>query len=315
MKTPFDPALLPERALLIACSSHEERCEGLCRRKGSWQPRSVVLFHYDDDNPRREKRHEALVDAFTGKSCRPISLPFAERDAAASLQANMQALDAALADNGDGAVLLDISVLTKRHLLMALRWLDDRHCWDRLWIVYIEPGDYVVSRHIPLSFGLSRIHQIPGFCATPDMSRPLHLAIFLGYEGDRALAAYEHIQPMDTTLIIPHPPYRAEWEGRTEAFNRDLIKLVGDQSIVRVDAIDPASTLAGLRSCLGSEPDRSPHCKVVCPLGTKPQTVGIYMYARACSDPPSLVYASPLRHNHNFYSCGIGKSWFLKTPT
>lgn len=313
MKTPFDSALLPDRALLIACSSHEERCEGLCRLKGPWQPKSVVLFHYDDENPKREERHAALVEAFTSRSCKPISLPFAERDPGASLQANVRALDAALTNNGDDAVLLDISVLTKRHLLMVLRWLDDRDCWDRLWILYSEPGAYVVSRYIPLSFGLSRIHQISGFSATPDMSRPLHLAIFLGYEGDRALAAYEHIQPMETTLVVPHPPYRPEWEGRTELFNRDLIQLVGDRSIVKVDAIDPASTVRGLRTCLGSEACRSPHCKVICPLGTKPQAVGVYMYTRSCNDPPAVVYASPLRHNHNFYSSGIGRSWFLRT--
>jgi len=313
MKTPFDPALLPDGGLLIACSSHEERCEGLCRRKGTWHPKSVVLFHYDDENPKREERHRTLVETLSSASCQLVSLPFAEHDAATSLQKNVQALDAALSNNGESPIVLDISVLTKRHLLMTLRWLDDRSCWDRLWIVYSEPGDYVVSPYIPLSFGLCHIQQIPGLCATPDMSRPLHLAIFLGYEGDRALAAYENIQPMDTTLVVPYPPYRPEWEGRTEGFNRDLIKMVGERSILKVDAVDPTSTVEGLRKCLGPEETRTPHCKVVCPLGTKPQALGIYMYMRACSDPPALVYASPLRHNHDFYSCDIGKSWFLKT--
>lgn len=314
MITTFDPQFIPDRGLLIACSSHEERCEGLSSRKGKWHPNSVILFHYDDENPRREERHKSLIRTFTNKSCQPISLPFVEHDPATSLQTNMQALDAALSRNGSNPVFLDISVLTKRHLLMTLRWLDDRNCWDRLWIIYSEPGDYVVSQYVPLSFGLSRIHQIPGLCATPDMSRPLHLTIFLGYEGDRALAAYEHIQPMDTTLVVPYPPYRPEWEGRTESFNRDLIKLVGERSVVKANAIDPTSTVEGLRACLGVEDNRATHCKVICPLGTKPQTVGIYMYARACNDPPALVYASPLRHNHSFYSYGIGKSWFLKMP-
>jgi len=315
MMTSFDPTLLPEGGLLIACSSHEERCEALSRRKAAWQPEAVILFHYDDTNPKREERHRTLVRAFSNRLCQPLSLPFAEADAAKSLHDNIEPLDRVLASNGERPILLDISVLTKRHLLMILRWLDDRNCWDRLRIVYSEPGDYVVSQHIPLSFGISRIHQIPGLCATPDMSRPLHLAIFLGYEGDRALAAYEHIQPMDTTLVIPHPPYRPEWEGRTEAFNCDLIKIVGSDSVVKIHATDPAGTVQGLRERLGEEEKRAPHSKVVCPLGTKPQTVGIYMYARACSDPPAIVYASPLRHNHHFYSHGIGNSWFLKMPT
>ena len=32
--------------------------------------------------------------------------------------------------------------------------------------------------------------------------------LFLGYEGDRALAVFEHVQAMQTTLVIPHPPYK-----------------------------------------------------------------------------------------------------------
>lgn len=314
MKRQFDPAILPAGGLLIAGSSHEERCEGICRRKGIWAPTSVIIFHYDDRNPRREQRHQALVDGFSRETCRPISPKFAERDPAKSLRENMPELDSALAKNGKLPIVLDISVLTKRHMLMALRWLDDRDCWDRLWIVYTEPGDYDVSKYIPLSFGMSRVQQIPGFCAAPDMSRPLHLAIFLGYEGDRALAAYEHIQPMETTLVVPHPPYKPEWEGRTEEFNCDLIKVVGADSVVKVDATDPESSVVAMRKSLGEETQRAPHSKLVCPLGTKPQAVGVYMYTRKCIDPPALVYASPLRHNHDFYSFGIGRSWILKMP-
>ncbi|MFA4985311.1 MAG: hypothetical protein WC712_01885 [Candidatus Brocadiia bacterium] len=314
MKKHLSPAMLPNGALLISCSSHEERCEGLARRKGIWQPGSVVLFHYDDENRKREERHEFLTKAFSTGSRRPVDLPFVERNAAASFHANMQVLDAAIRDTGSGSIVLDISVLTKRHLLMILHWLDDRDLWDRLWIVYCEPGDYVVTEYVPLSFGIANIDQIPGFSASPDMSRALRLAIFLGYEGDRALATYESIQPMETRLVIPDPPYRPEWNGRTEALNRDLIKLVGEGSIVRVDAVDPESSLAGLRECFGPEALRTVYSKVVCPLGTKPQAVGIYMYVRACTDPPALVYASPLRHNHAFYSRGIGESWILKEP-
>lgn len=314
MTVPLAPAVLPAGGLLIACSSHEERCEAFFRRKGDWQPDSVVVFRYDDPNPRREARHDTLVKAFSSQSCKPLSLPFAEGDAAGSLQSNIQALDATLEQNGSRPIVIDISVLTKRHLLMLLRWLDDRGCWDRLWIAYSEPAYYVVSDHIPLSFGLARIHQIPGLPATPDMSRPIRLVVFLGYEGDRALAVYEHVQPMETTLVVPDPPFREMWRGRTEAFNRDLMKLVGKDRVVKMSAIDPAGVAEGLRSHLGGEAQRSPHCNVVCPLGTKPQAVGIYMYARTCSDPPAIIYASPLRHNHGFYSSGIGKSWLLRVP-
>lgn len=312
MKTPLSCALLPSGALLIACSSHEERCEGLARRKGNWTPSAVVLFHYDDENPKREQRHKSLLKAFG--ACEPISLQFTEGDPAKSVSDNVAVLDQLLAENASRPLVLDMSVFTKRHLLMTLRWLDDRGCWERLHVIYSEPEDYVVSEHVPLSFGIAAIHQIPGFCATPDISRPLHLVVFLGYEGDRALAVYEYIQPMITTLMIACPPYRPEWEGRTENFNRDIIKLVGQDNVLRVDAVDPVASAGAMAQCFRDGTGRAPHGKIICPLGTKPQALGVYLFVRDCLEPPAIVYASPMRHNHEFYSKGIGTTWVLKQP-
>ncbi len=199
-----------------------------------------------------------------------ISLPVTESDAATSLHDNMGALRLMLNEHRTSSIVFDISVLTKRHLLMIFRWLDDESYWDRLNAIYTEPEDYDVSQYIPLSFGLSSFQQIAGFPAAPDLSRPLHLVLFLGYEGDRALAVYERVQPMQTTLVIPFPPYKPTWLGRTEKFNADLISIVGEQFSEKVDAIDPGSVHQALVKILGPEKDRSQSARVVCPLGTKP---------------------------------------------
>jgi hypothetical protein len=312
MKLEFSPKLLPRAAVLVACSSHEGRCQGLVSRLQDWRPTDAVIFHYDDDNPKRETNHRAMEQSLKALSVEPISLGFTERNAVKSLRDNMEQLRVILTRNENAAIVFDISVFTKRHLLMMLRWLDDEGCWDRLSVAYSEPEDYDVSKYVPLSFGLSTLQQIPGFSACPDLSRPLHLALFLGYEGDRALAVYEHLQPMQTTLAIPHPPYNPSWVGRTEKFNADLLALVGESSTVKVDSIDPDNVQHALGEIFGNQSKRGPHAKVLCPLGTKPQTLGIYSYVRSCADSPAIVYASPLRHNHEFFSHGVGNTWILK---
>jgi len=278
----------------------------------SWRPTSAVIFHYDDANPKREENHVAMETALKAMSIDPLSLQFTERNAVKSLRDNMNALRGVLARNSDAEIVFDMSVFTKRHLLMMLRWLDDESLWERLHIVYSEPEDYDVSKYVPLSFGLSTLQQIPGFSACPDLSRPLHLILFLGYEGDRALAVYEHLQPMLTTLAIPHPPFQPSWLGRTEKFNADLLALVGEDLTVKVDSIDPDNVRQTLIEIFGKEDERGAHAKVLCPLGTKPQTLGIYSYVRSCTDAPAIVYASPLRHNHEFFSHGVGSTWILK---
>jgi hypothetical protein len=312
MKLEFSPSQLPERAVLLTCSSHEDRCRGLISRLDGWQPTEAAIFHYDDENPKREKNHRAMEVALRATSGEPIALQFTERSAVKSLRNNMHHLRGVLTRNKGASIVFDISVFTKRHLLMMLRWLDDDRYWDHLCVVYSEPEDYDVSTHIPLSFGLSTLQQIPGFSACPDLSRPLHLVLFLGYEGDRALAVYEHLQPMQTTLVVPHPPYKPSWVGRTEKFNADLLAVVGKGVTEMVDAIDPGKVRQALVKIFGDENKRGQHAKVLCPLGTKPQTLGIYSYVRTCSDPPAIVYASPLRHNHEFFSYGVGNTWILK---
>ena len=302
---------MPQGCIFLTCSSHEPRCLGVIQQLGSWKPVATIIFHYDDVNPKRETNHKAMEGDLQTCGIGVRCLPFTETDAVRSLHDNMDELRNLLQHHHNAPVVLDISVFTKRHLLMMLRWLDDGGAWERLILLYTEPDDYDVSAFIPLSFGLSSLEQIPGFPAAADLSRPVHLALFLGYEGDRALAVFEHIQPIQCSLMIPHPPFKSEWAGRTEAFNTDLIATVGSASTVLVDAVDPRLTKQALENVWGDGKKRSTHAKVVSPLGTKPQTVGVYAYVRNCMDAPAVVYASPLRHNHEFFSHGIGKTWIL----
>ena len=312
MKRPLTKDCLPNGALLVTCSSHEERCKGFASRSGSWSPSEVILFHYDDENPIREKNHRQMESAFLEMGCRLSVLGFTQANAVTSLRSNMQDLRHVV-DRAQGeAVVIDVSVFTKRHLLMMLRWLDDWGLWDRLYVVYSEPSDYLVSKYVPLSFGLASLQQAPGFSACPDLSRSVHLMMFLGYEGDRALAVYEHVQPMKTTLAVPHPPYKPDWIGRTERYNHDLVTLVGEERIRRVDALDPEAVSRTLAEILGQS-GRKDFATIISPLGTKPQTLGVYNYVRKMDDPPAIVYASPLRHNHALFSSGLGETWILKT--
>lgn len=312
MKWPLTAEHLPDGALLVTCSSHEDRCKGLPTRAEKWSPGEVVLFHYDDNNPERDENHRWLEVVFRKKGTPVMVLPFTEADAVESLRGNMEKLRGAVDRSAGQGVVIDMSVFTKRHLLMVLRWLDDLGLWDDLHVVYSEPGDYLVSDHVPLSFGLASLQQVPGFSACPDLSRPVHLMLFLGYEGDRALAVHEQIQPMRTTLIVPDPPYRANWSGRTERLNRDLLTLVGEREVRKADGLDPDKASDTLAKVFGRS-GRGEVARIVCPLGTKPQTLGIYDYVRQADDPPAIVYAGPSRRNHPFFSTEIGPSWLLKT--
>lgn len=313
MKTAFESSLLPSDALLMLCASHEERCKGVVDHRDGWSPASTVVFKYEDANPLGEQHHSEIVGQLSGL-CNVTEIPFKENNVIYNFDGQQTELQSILASHGDQPVVVDVSVLTKRHLLLLMRWLDDHECWERLWIVYSEPEEYEIDGQLPLSFGVSSVTQLPGFAASPNPSRPLHAAMFLGYEGDRAFATYEILEPRKTTVIIPDPPFNESWRGRTEHQNQNLLASIDQYSLEAADAIDPESSAAVLHKVFGDPGARSEFARALCPLGTKPQTIGAYIYLRQCLDPPSVIYSGALRHNHNYYSSGVGRKWIIHHP-
>ena len=311
MKLPLDSEHLPAKAVFLTCATEENRCLGVLRRIRDWRPKQTVICTYSEHSPRRDVHLAEMRSLLFSRSLDFEINECSEQNPAYYLRRQIDILSPLIAEQRV-PLAIDISVFTKRHLLMLWRWLEDIAAWDRVSIIYSEPEDYIVSRFIPLTFGLESLQQIPGYPGVADCSRPVHLVLLLGYEGDQALAVYEQIQPMHTTLFIPSPPYRPEWSGRTETFNRDLLSLTGNELRHEVDAIEPGSTTALLKNLLNTPPHHGPNAVIICPLGTKPQTLGVFEFLRESHDPPAIIYANPLRRNKSFFSRGTGRSWILK---
>ena len=312
MKIKFEPLLFRVPSLLICCSSHEDRCAGILRQIGAYRPMALALIHHDDLNPRRELNHRSMVELAQDLGLEVVEVRYTKSEPSASMAHCVRLLSNLLAKYPSAQIVLDISVLTRIHMFMLFQWFDDADYWHRLCIAYSEPETYFISEHIPLSFGLHSFQQIPGFAACANFSRSTHLMVFLGYEGDRSVAAFEYIQPEVTTLVVPRPPYQEEWVGWTERFNVEIIRLVGSDHIVYVDPIDPIAVLEMMTEQFGEIDRSSARVRVIVPTGTKPQALGAYMYTRQAIDQPSIVYVRPLRYNTELYSAGVGKVWRIK---
>lgn len=311
MRIPLEPKYLPDNALLITCSSHEDRCLALFRDQFGWLPHTTLLFHYDDCNPKREVNHNKIVHYLGGKSI-VKELTFNESDAVKSFMGeNGLQLKSILAEWSGRPVVFDISVFTKRHLLMTLSWIFDSSLDTQLSVVYSEPEDYDAEVDLPLSFGVASLQAVPGFSGLADCSRPLRMVVLLGFEGERALAAYELLQPIHTVALVGDPPYRASWKGRAEKLNAALLERLRPEDVGSIDCVDPEKVAAELTLRLDTPDVLSDCVQVICPLGTKPQALGVFLYTRSATDSPAILYLSPLRHNELFYSHGIGPTWLI----
>lgn len=162
----------------------------------------------------------------------------------------------------------------------------------------------------PLSFGIRQIFPIPTYSGNYDFSKDSLLILLLGYEGSRALALFDDMDPAECLLLIPKPAYNKEWEGRTEEMNKGIINIVGRSKIEYIHSRNPVKVAQQVYKIL-SKPKYSRYNHIISPLGTKPQTLGLYLYLSTNPLNTVLIYGAPLRHNELFYSRGIGRSWVL----
>lgn len=312
MKVLFSTDRVSENSVLVACSSHEERCMGVSGHLPRWHPQCVALFHSAEPDPEREGNHKQMLDRVTASNVPSHELPYSNSDPTTSLRNSIPLLRDVFEQHRSASIVLDISVIPRQHLLMLCQWMTDARYWNRLIIVYSEPSNYDVSKYMPLSFGLSSLQQIPGLLPCTDLSRPIHLILFLGCEGDRAMAIYDRVKPHRTTLIVPDASYRQNLAGFTRHFNSNLIKLVGSQHVHCVESIDPDIVAHRLQSIVDTLGPRSEMATIVAPLGTKPQALGTFLFSRSRRDRPAIIYACPLRYTNRFYAQGVGSTWIIK---
>lgn len=297
--------------VFVCCASFEERCLGsLHRFSDDYRFRHGYLFIYDRPSEKRQRNleemkgildsrgHLEIVESYEDN---PIPSIARLRERIASLSLNAR----------KNTITVDTSTFTKRHLLLLLRMIDDLELWQALRIFYTEPKDYITDLYLPMSFGIREIAAIPSFSGTQPLNKPILLVILLGYEGDRAMALFQNLDPNETILIVPKPAYHSEWEGRTEEMNRPLISLLGNEHIEYAHSRSPSEVASMLSTVLEKRYNLVDWNCLVSPLGTKPQAVGLYLFWRKHRGEFSIVYAQSLQHNERYYSTGVGTTWQL----
>jgi hypothetical protein len=208
------------------------------------------------------------------------------------------------------SITIDVSTFIKWHLLVLLKALDLHGILPYVRLLYTEPGEYVLDH--PLSLYVKDLTPIPFFQGHFDFSRKTLLVIMLGYEGDRALALFENIDPDECLLLVPEPAYKREWEGRTQEMNAQVINLAGASKLRVLHSRDPSVVFHQLVAML-AVPELRDYNQFVAPLGTKPQVVGLFNYLCRYGEYANVVSLSPLRHNDP-YSDGIGATWVIQEP-
>jgi len=212
-----------------------------------------------------------------------------------------------------GRINIDISILSRYEFLFLLRMVYEAGRYEDLRILYSEPEEYSTDSYQETPVGIEKISSIPGYANNAPLNRKLLLILLLGYEPARSMAIYDHIDPDETYLIVPDPPYHSDWEGKTERMNAGLIDTVKSDNIFRLHSSDPTTFRREFENVVkDSGIDIGVFNCRISPLSTKPQSLGLFDYWRENRGDFSLIYSTPLTQKKLYDSVGIGDRYILK---
>ena len=295
---------------LLLCASPEDRCKGIVNLiPTNYSVDRIFLIVYEHVDPKREENVKYIIEKL--KNVGKIMVFQINEKTPIPIINEMIELILSYAEKLENIkISFDFSTMIKWHLFLMLRAFDINKLSDKIRFLYTEPKDYITDLSQPLSFGIRKIFPIPFYSGDFDFSKDSLLILMLGYEGNRALALLEEMDPAECLLLIPKPAYHAEWEGRTEEMNRGIIGMVGRSNIKYIDSRNPIKVYEQLKSIL-SDSKFADYNHIFSPIGTKPQSLGLFLYLNDNPANTILIYGAPLRHNKLFYSEGIGRSWIL----
>jgi hypothetical protein len=296
---------------LILAASWEERCLALPQRSASYRCQTVYLTVYEGQNDLREK-HIRELEPLLKRFGTLEYLPATRQDPLPSVRRVIERLQT-LVPSRRPKISIEISTFTRKHLLLLLNGLDHAGLLGNCQLYYTEPLDYQTHEDEAAATGISAIETIQTLSGSNRPSKNSLLVMFLGFEGRRALALWEHLEPHSTIAVIPDPPYHLDWRGRTELQNRYLLSCIPAANVYYSDALRPADS-EKLLDRLIAEPKFTPEIYDywIAPLGTRPQLIGAYRFWRKRVGLANVVYAAPVRYRPEYRTIAAGRSWLIE---
>ena len=195
-------------------------------------------------------------------------------------------------------ITIDITTFTKAYLLTLLKFLRERYPKATIRLIYTV-GIY--EEHSPLTVGIRDIIILPFLGNSSLSTNKTMLFLFLGYEGERAYSIWKHIEPTKTIAIIGNPPSYLGAERVSVKFNQVILEDFNTDEET-VPALDPISSLKVLQKWYLRDEFKD-YMFYISPLGTKMETVGIYLFFEKFQpNRAQVIYAFPGAYNEKKYT-------------
>ena len=296
--------------LFVCCASFEDRClESALKMGANFRVRFSIIFVMQESFYKKqiETNLFRLQTELGKRTSEGVFVIKCQRDDPIEGVSQLKSIwnRCKPKDADEPFITIDISGFTKIYLLELLYYLVAEL---NLGIprVFHTTQTYAPTK---LTRGVEQISTVPNFFGTISVDKKTLLVLFLGFESERSLTIWKHFNPSRTIALITNPPRRGSPDYLEYARKNNSYLLSQPFVEVRdVSADDPYATRSVLETIYNET--RGSFNMVVGPFGTKPQTVGVFLF---CLEYPKVqvVYSFPVNYTRSYLKRKPGSTLLL----
>jgi len=297
----------------ITCGSFEDRFLGVPKIIRNDLFRDFVIFKFEEINERREKLIKEMEDILflcnSDDTYHKIHCTHG-KSMEAVIKFN-QFLQTINMHERKLFITIDMSTFTKDLLINLIMYLINFTSMKKLRLLYTIPKRYASAGEGWLSSGIKSIHIPPLSWNAWSPVKDNLLIVILGFEEIRAWSLIERFSTDRCWLFTTNPGSKAKWNNYCGEYNKRLINK--KLPIGNIPALNPFDIAKTLSTFITNESFQKYNI-FLCPLGTKPQVVGILYLITMKSLPLNLLTTTAISHNIPYYSSGIEDTFEFYFP-
>ena len=279
----YSPKSMKEIVLLFAISYEERGFESLKRTTQKFKIRKALIFQFNvedyltQENLECWKEEKQKVLSFLEEKDIIFALLDVHDD---DFKDTFETLKKEISKSD--TVVIDITTFPKNYILKICRELEDYNTTYQYTLGerYLEPTDE--EKRV----GVSKIVPLDGFEGDIEINRDALLTLILGFECNRALAFLNEFPSGKILALIGAPGigFREENEEDKKYLEEAMQcnkHLLNNSFVkqIKVNSLDPLLFYQQLKGAIESNVKENELLNIVIvPIGTKAQTLGLYLY-------------------------------------
>ena len=294
--------------LIVAVSYEERGFYSLKRATEHFKIEKVILLLYDvknylePDALRRWNQEYRKVISYLDSIGLAYKSYYSDHD---KLEDTIKYLTSSEADIINLPDIIDITTLPKNYILGLAKVFDSKGTL----FLYTRGEIHRVPDEKEQLININKIITVDGFEGEIDLDKEDILVLILGFEGNRALAIFSDFPSDRNIALVGQPKLTEEIDfAYAERAKQSNIYLLNNSAVVTrmADSYDHYRFCDDLEIAVAEKSEDKSYNVCIAPIGTKAQTLGLYLYWKKYPTT-QILYAVPSKRIH--IASGTGDTW------